>query len=102
MNENIGEFLVVEVSIIVPIYNVESYLPDLVSNIKGQTFSNFEVIFVVDGSPDDSLGKLKSLTKNDKRFMIINQDNKGSGESRNVGVRAASGKYLYFATQMTC
>lgn len=97
MNENIGEFLVVEVSIIVPIYNVESYLPDLVSNIKGQTFSNFEVIFVVDGSPDDSLGKLKSLTKNDKRFMIINQDNKGSGESRNVGVRAASGKYLYFA-----
>lgn len=97
MNENIGEFLVVEISIIVPIYNVEGYLPDLVANIKAQTFSNFEVIFVVDGSPDDSLGTLESLTKNDKRFMIINQDNKGSGESRNVGVQAASGKYLYFA-----
>lgn len=87
----------IKVSIIIPIYNVESYLSDLVSAIKLQKLSDFETIFVIDGSPDCSVEKLRNLVKQDSRFIIIEQSNKGSGESRNVGMRHAKGEYLYFA-----
>lgn len=86
----------VKVSIIIPIYNVERYINKLVENIKLQKYKNFEVIFVDDGSTDNSLSLLKKVALFDKRFIVYHQSNSGTGASRNFGTKFATGKYLYY------
>ena len=86
----------VKVSIIIPIYNVERYIHKLVENIKLQKHENFEVIFVDDGSTDNSLSLLKKASLSDERFIVYHQSNSGTGASRNLGTKFASGKYLYY------
>lgn len=87
----------VEISVIVPAYNAEKYLENTVRSILKQTFSDFEVILVNDGSVDKTPDIMNALAKEDKRITVINQENKKLPEARNVGMRAAKGKYLYFA-----
>ncbi|MBP5534914.1 MAG: glycosyltransferase family 2 protein [Alphaproteobacteria bacterium] len=84
----------VEISVIVPVYNAEKYLLSTLQSIFNQTFKNFEVICVNDGSTDDSLNLLKKIK--DKRLRIINQRNQGVSVARNVGVRNARGKWISF------
>lgn len=85
-----------EVSVVVPVYNVEPWLRECLDSILGQTLENIEVICVNDGSTDNSVGILQEYAREDCRIKIIEQENKGISETRNAGVRASSGKYLFF------
>lgn len=86
----------VEVSIIVPVYNVEKYLAKCLDSCINQTFKDLEIICVNDGSTDRSLDILLHYQNLDSRIKIINKDNGGLSSSRNVGVNNAEGKYLLF------
>ncbi|WP_241559437.1 glycosyltransferase family 2 protein [Lacticaseibacillus hulanensis] len=84
-----------EISIIVPVYNDEKYLDELCNDIMNQSFTIFEVIFVDDGSTDNSLAELKKHSS-DKRVRIISQKNKGQADARSTGIKASRGKYVTF------
>lgn len=84
------------VSVIIPCYNVEKYLPECLDSVIGQTFSDIEIICVNDGSTDNTLNILEKYKKQDKRIKIINQENKGLAISRNIGLDKAHAEYVYF------
>ncbi len=84
------------VSIIVPIYNVEPYLPKCLDSLICQTYKNIEIICVNDGSPDNSLVILDAYAKKDERIRIISQENKGASEARNNALNNANGEYIMF------
>ena len=85
-----------KLSIIIPVYNVEKYLPKCLGSILKQPFKDLEVICVNDGSTDDSLEVLQKIKKNDDRVVIIDKKNEGSGIARNIGLSTAQGEYVYF------
>lgn len=82
------------VSIIVPVYNAEKYLADAIQSVLDQTYSNFELIAVNDGSTDRSLEILQRFT--DQRVRIINKENTGVSDTRNVAIKAATGEFVCF------
>lgn len=84
------------ISIIVPVYNVEIFLPQCLDSLVNQTYSNIEIICVNDGSTDGSLGVLKRYSKIDNRIIIINQKNSGVSKARNNGISYANGIYTMF------
>ena len=86
----------IDISLIVPVYNVEKYLKRALTSVENQTFKNFEVIIVNDGSTDGSLEIISEFVDRNKNFTLINQENKGLGEARNVGIRHAKGRYVAF------
>ena len=86
----------VKLSIIIPVYNVENYLSRCLESILNQTFNDFEIICVNDGSTDNSLAVLQKFKSNDERIIIIDKKNEGSGVARNVGLSIAKGDYIYF------
>jgi len=86
----------VNVSIIVPVYNVEKYLEKCLESIINQTLKNLEIICVNDGSTDNSLQILEDYAKKDQRIKIINKKNRGSGAAKNTGMKNASGEYIGF------
>ena len=86
----------ISISIIVPVYNVAEYLPKCIESIKSQTMTDFEVICIDDGSTDNSLEILRGVAKEDKRFVVLTQENKGPGIARNVGISMAKGDYILF------
>lgn len=83
-------------SIIVPVYNVEKYLPQCLQSIVRQTYKNFEVILVDDGAKDKSGEICDQFAKNDNRIKVIHKKNGGSSSARNVGIKKAVGKYIIF------
>lgn len=83
-------------SIIIPVYNVEEYLDRCLKSILNQTYSNYEVIIVNDGSPDNSDNIIKSYEKEDKRFKEYKKVNGGLSDARNYGLKYATGDYLIF------
>lgn len=83
-------------SVIVPFYNVENFIRDCCLSLKNQSFSNFEAIFIDDGSKDKSLDILKDEIGEDSRFKIIYQLNQGQAVARNNGLRNSSGKYILY------
>lgn len=84
------------VSIIVPIYNVESYLETCVDSLINQTYQNVEIILVDDGSSDNSGMICDRFAEADDRIIVIHQKNVGVSQARNTGIDTASGKYLMF------
>lgn len=78
-----------EISIIVPIYNVEQYLRKCVDSILAQTFTDFEVILVDDGSPDNSGAICDEYAKLDSRVRVIHKENGGLSDARNAGIEIA-------------
>lgn len=84
------------ISIIVPIYNVERYLEQCLRSIEMQTYRNFEVVCIDDGSSDGSLGIANKFTERDSRFHVISRENGGRSSARNVGIEQANGTYLMF------
>jgi len=84
------------ISVIIPVYNVEKYLPKCLDSVINQTLHNLEIICVNDGSTDNSLSILKKFALKDTRIKIIDQKNGGLSKARNVGISAAAGDYLYF------
>ena len=83
-------------SIIVPVYNVEKYLKRCLDSIQNQTYDNFEVIIVNDGSPDHSQEIIDEYVKHDDRFLSYQKENGGLSDARNYGVKYATGDYLLF------
>ena len=86
----------ISISIIIPVYNIEKYLKECLDSLNNQTFKDFEVICVNDGSKDNSLKILNEYAQKDSRFKIISQENEGSGSARNNGLSHAKGKYVQF------
>ena len=86
----------VEISIIVPIYNVEKYLSNCIESILAQTLKNFELILIDDGSPDNCGEIMEAYAKTDKRIITIHQKNKGVSAARNAGLKIAKGIYVSF------
>lgn len=85
-----------QISVIVPVYNVEDYIDICLDSIISQTFSDFEVICINDGSKDRSAKILEQYAKFDKRLKIITTENKGLSAARNKGLEAAKGQYITF------
>ena len=84
------------ISIIVPVYNGEKYLADCLDSILAQTYSNFELILVDDGSTDDSFSICKNFEKKDKRVHVYKIKNSGAGGARNKGLELAKGEFIAF------
>lgn len=85
-----------EVSIIVPVYNTEPYLRQCLDSVLEQSFSDFELILVDDGSTDSSGAICDGYAAKDCRIRVIHQENAGQGRARNVAMDQAAGKYLIF------
>lgn len=85
-----------EVSIIVPVYNCEKYIQKCIESILCQTFSDFEILAIDDGSLDKSGKILDSIAEKDLRLKVIHQENAGVSAARNRGIKAAKGEYLTF------
>ncbi|MBQ3553328.1 MAG: glycosyltransferase [Clostridia bacterium] len=85
-----------KISVIVPVYNVETYLNRCVDSILIQTFSDFELILVDDGSKDNSGAICDEYTKEDERVFVIHKANGGLSDARNTGLECAKGEYVAF------
>lgn len=85
-----------KVSIIVPIYKVEEYLPQCIDSLINQTYQNLEIILVDDGSPDNSGLICDEYAEKDSRIKVIHKENGGVGSARNQGINCAVGEYIYF------
>jgi len=85
-----------EISVIVPVYNVEKYLPRCVDSILGQTFCDFELILIDDGSTDSSGRICDDYAAHDSRIRVIHQENRGQAAARNRALDIAQGEYIGF------
>ena len=83
-------------SIIVPIYNTEKYLEDCLQSILNQTFSDYELILVNDGSTDSSPEICEQYAERDGRIRVIHKENGGVSSARNCGIEIAQGNYIWF------
>lgn len=88
--------MIVKISVIIPVYNVELYLKDCLDSVLNQSFRDIEVILVNDGSTDGSIDILNNYAKNDSRVRVINQENKGVSAARNTGLDLSNGEYILF------
>lgn len=84
----------IKFSVVIPLYNKQTYIKDTLYSVLNQTFTNFEVIVVDDGSKDDSLETARSVS--DSRITVISQENAGVSVARNTGIYAARGEFIAF------
>lgn len=82
-------------SVIVPVYNVEKYLPDCIESVLGQSFSDFELILVDDGSTDSCSGICDDYKKKNHRIKVIHKENAGLAAARRSGIKIAEGDYVF-------
>ncbi|WP_304322112.1 glycosyltransferase family 2 protein [Phocaeicola plebeius] len=85
-----------EISVIVPIYNAEKYIERCIQSILNQTFKKFELILIDDGSPDKCGEICNAYGKQDSRIKVIHKENGGPSDSRNTGIKHATGKWIVF------
>lgn len=85
-----------KISVIVPVYNVEKYIHQCIDSILGQTFADFELLLINDGSKDKSGEICESYAANDSRIRVIHIHNSGVSYARNVGIRASQGEWIVF------
>jgi glycosyltransferase involved in cell wall biosynthesis len=84
------------VSVIVPVYNAEKFLSRCIQSILNQTYKNFELILVDDGSTDDSAKIIEKFSKTDGRIVALKQKNSGVSSARNAGLEIAKGEWIAF------
>lgn len=84
------------VSIVIPVYNASEYLSETVESFLRQTYDNWEMILVNDGSTDDSLDIIKKYSAQDSRIRYIDKQNEGISKTKEAGLRIATGDYLLF------
>lgn len=84
------------ISVIIPVYNAESYLGRCIDSVLAQTFQDFELILVEDGSPDNCSALCELYAKKDNRIRVIHQVNQGQAAARNNGVSVAQGEWISF------
>lgn len=83
-------------SVIIPVYNSEEYLSNCVQSVLSQTFKDYEIILINDGSKDNSAHICDQLAQDHSNIKVLHQDNVGAAGARNSGIRIASGEYLIF------
>lgn len=84
------------ISVIIPIYNAEAYISECLQSVGNQSYKDFEVICVNDGSQDNSADICQRFVDKDKRFRLINQENGGVSSARNRALKEAKGEYVCF------
>ena len=84
------------VSIILPVYNAQSHLARCLESICAQTYKNLEIIVLNDGSKDQSLPVCEEFRARDSRILLVDKDNSGVSDTRNLGLRLATGEYIQF------
>lgn len=84
------------ISVIVPVYNVEKYLHECIDSVLRQTYTNFELILVDDGSKDSSKYICEEYARKDSRIKVLEKENGGASSARNLGMAVAEGEYIYF------
>ena len=84
------------VSVVVPVYNAEKYIEQILKSLVTQTYQNLEIIVIDDGSEDDSWRILYRLARQDARIKVTKKQNQGPGVARNLGMKLAAGKYIIF------
>ena len=82
-------------SVIVPIYNIEKYLPRCIDSVLAQSFDDFELILVDDGSPDNCPKICDEYAVKDARIKVIHKENGGLVSARQVGIKKAVGDYVF-------
>jgi len=85
-----------DVSVIIPVYNAEKYIPACIASLESQTLPDFEAIFVDDGSADSSFKLLEKAAFQDERIRVIPTEHQNAGAARNIGLKAARGRYISF------
>lgn len=86
----------IKISLIIPVYNCEKYLENCLESVMKQDLAGIEVIIINDGSEDNSLEIVEGYKSRFKNISIINQENKGQGAARNLGIKIAKGEYIGF------
>lgn len=86
--------MLIKISVIIPVYNTAKYLKECLDSVLNQSFDDFEVICVNDGSTDNSLEILESY--DDDKIVIINQEHKGASAARNIAIKKSQGEYILF------
>lgn len=89
-------FVGLKISIIIPVFNVENYLPKMINSILSQQIRDFEIILIDDGSTDSSGKICDNYSKQHKNIHVIHQYNRGASFARNKGITLAKGKYIFF------
>ena len=85
------------VSIVLPVYNRERYISEAIESVLRQTYENYELIVIDDGSTDDSIKKVKALSDRFKgRMVLVSQENGGPSAAKNIGIQIATGEYIAF------
>ncbi|WP_158076834.1 glycosyltransferase family 2 protein [Wohlfahrtiimonas populi] len=90
------EDIMLDFSIIIPVYKVEKYITKCIQSLLDQTHQNFEVLLVDDGSPDNSIEIARKLVGNDSRFIFLEKENGGQASARNLGLDHAKGECISF------
>ncbi|MDR2886857.1 MAG: glycosyltransferase [Bacteroidales bacterium] len=91
-----------QISVIVPVYNTQKYLPQCIDSLLGQTLEHIEIILVDDGSTDSSPAICDRYAEHDRRVKVIHKKNAGQGYARNSGLEAATGEYITFVDSDDC
>lgn len=86
----------IKFSIIIPCYNVEKYIERTILSVLNQSYKNFEILLINDGSNDNTLNIIENFQKKDLRIKIFSQENKGVSATRNKGVKESKGEYILF------
>ena len=86
----------VKITAIMPVYNVENYIGRCIESLQAQTLTEWELIAVDDGSPDNSGAICDAYALLDKRITVIHKENGGAPSARNAAIPKARGEYLYF------
>lgn len=81
-------------SVVIPLYNKQNYIKETIKSVLNQTFQNFEIVVVNDGSKDDSIKIIESIQ--DYRIKLVHQENSGVSVARNMGIKEANAKYIAF------
>ena len=86
----------IKFSVVIPTYNAQNYIEECIKACTWQTYGNFEVIVVDDGSTDETVAVCERLAYMDNRIRVISKENEGVSSSRNRGINEATGDYILF------
>ncbi len=86
--------MIAKVSVVVPAYNISTYIADALKSLEKQTFQDFEVLIVDDGSTDNTAEIVQSFCQRDSRFRLLKKQNGGLASARNYGIARAKGEYI--------
>ena len=89
-----------KISVIVPIYKAEKFIERTVRSVISQTYTHWELILVIDGSPDDSVVVCRKMAEQNRPIIVVEQENRGAHGARLTGLHHSDGAYVAFASSL--